>query len=279
MHDIKKQGHIVHEDLTEEYWSTDDYDARPICSQCGERLTELQAPDPEDGTYSCNWYKWMCNNELCREEREKYVRQRIETRKAEKADAPEMTKAELAKYNIGVKYKASQLSHFTDEVADFCREFVQNNSPGLLLYGDTGTGKTYLTIAILRQFIRSGCRKVYFDNVPGILTKINDTMSEKQGLSYGKMIDRYSQYYDVLGIDDYGTQKQTEASDATVFGIINTRYNDSKKTIFTTNFKPDYILNHIDKRLGSRLMEYDSLLLGGKDKRQKFGGRVLHVSN
>ena len=277
MPNVVKQGYIKDIDLSEEYWSTDNYFVYPKCKHCGQTLSERDRKDPDTGLYSSNWYQWSCVSDQCQAEYEKHLMQLIEKRKMETKDAPELTHEQCLKYNVGSKYKAVQLSHFTDEISNFCRDFIQNDSPGLLLYGDTGTGKTYLTIAILRQFIRSGYKRIYFDNVPKMLNRIHDTMSDDSSISYSKMIDRYSQYYDVLGIDDYGAQKQTEASDAEIFSIINTRYNNGAKTILTTNFKPEYIHNNVDKRLGSRLMEYDSLLLDGQDKRKKYGGRVLHV--
>ena len=43
------------------------------------------------------------------------------------------------------------------------REFPAPERPGLLLAGDTGTGKTHLAVAALKAIIEKGHQGIFFD--------------------------------------------------------------------------------------------------------------------
>ena len=83
---------------------------------------------------------------------------------------------------------------------------------------------------------------------------------------------------DVLVLDELGASKPTDWVRDTMAHIINTRYNDKKLTIFTTNYLDErrrdgeeVLEDRIGTRLRSRLFEMSrTVILDGKDFRRTF---------
>jgi len=83
---------------------------------------------------------------------------------------------------------------------------------------------------------------------------------------------------DVLVLDEIGTSKPTDWVRDTMAHIINTRYNDEKLTIFTTNYVDERsteggetLEDRIGVRLRSRLFEMSkTVIINGEDYRRTF---------
>jgi DNA replication protein DnaC len=125
------------------------------------------------------------------------------------------------------------LGHVLLQVRSFVREFPTQERPGLLLVGDTGTGKTHLAVAALKALIEKGHAGLFFDF---------QTLLDRIRASYGGEGDAhaYSSAMDaeVLLLDDLGSHRATEWVEDTVTAIITHRCNHRKPLIATTNL-PD----------------------------------------
>jgi DNA replication protein DnaC len=107
---------------------------------------------------------------------------------------------------------------------------------GLLLVGPPGIGKTHIAIAVLTDVIRNkGARGLYYDT-RALLTLIRST--------YDPIIKTAPTDYlrpcmeaDLLVLDDLGAERLTDWVEETMNLIVNTRYNNKKLTIFTTNYE------------------------------------------
>ena len=83
---------------------------------------------------------------------------------------------------------------------------------------------------------------------------------------------------EVLVLDELGATKPTDWVRDTMMQIINTRYNDHKLTIFTTNYldrrrteRDETLEDRIGVRLRSRLYEMcKTVIIEGEDFRQSF---------
>ena len=77
---------------------------------------------------------------------------------------------------------------------------------------------------------------------------------------------------DVIVLDELGASIPTDWVRDTMYQIINKRYNDSKLTIFTTNYsdKSNELEERITYRLRSRLYEMcTNVVIDGEDYRRR----------
>lgn len=147
---------------------------------------------------------------------------------------------------------------------------------GLLLMGPCGVGKTHLAAAILRGLIEKGIPCLFYE-FGALLKEIQESYSQVSQTSELKLLAPVFET-EVLVLDELGATKPTDWVRDTMMQIINTRYNDRKLTIFTTNYKDerrglkDEVLeDRISVRLRSRLYEMCiTVIVEGEDYRQRF---------
>jgi DNA replication protein DnaC len=106
---------------------------------------------------------------------------------------------------------------------------------GLLFIGPIGAGKTHLAVGIIQELVRS-------KGVHGLFCDYRELLKEIQN-SYNPSVQtteleilRPVFEAEVLVLDELGAVKPTEWVWDTVSHILNSRYNDRKTTIITTNF-------------------------------------------
>jgi DNA replication protein DnaC len=106
---------------------------------------------------------------------------------------------------------------------------------GLLLIGPVGTGKTHLAVGIIQELIKGKgvpCRFCdYRELLKEIQNSYNPTVQTTELEILRPVFDT-----EVLVLDELGAIKPTEWVWDTVSHILNSRYNDKKTTIITTNF-------------------------------------------
>src|ERR1700691_3782262 len=208
----------------------------------------------------------------------------------------------MAAARIPRRYEHCELSNYdTDfpgahpslEEAHFIASgFAQKCDPrgdkGLLIIGRIGAGKSHLAVGILKDLI-------VHRGIPCIFYDYRELLKEIQN-SYNSTVQtteldvlRPVFETDVLVLDELGAVKPTEWVWDTVSLILNTRYNDTRTTIITTNFedqpaagtsgggsirmaaRAESLGDRIGERMRSRLHEMCRIIkMEGEDFRQKF---------
>jgi len=106
---------------------------------------------------------------------------------------------------------------------------------GLLFMGSVGVGKTHLAIAMLKDLIQQKGVNCLFYESGSLLKAIQDSYNPVSQTSEMRVLAPVYQA-EVLVLDELGATVPTNWVRDTLYQIINTRYNNKKLTIFTTNY-------------------------------------------
>jgi DNA replication protein DnaC len=106
---------------------------------------------------------------------------------------------------------------------------------GLLLVGHVGVGKTHLAVGIIRELIENRGIACLFCDYRELLKEIQNSYNASVQTTELEVL-RPVFDAEVLVLDELGAVKPTEWVWDTVSLILNTRYNDKRTTIITTNF-------------------------------------------
>jgi DNA replication protein DnaC len=147
---------------------------------------------------------------------------------------------------------------------------------GLLLMGTVGVGKTHLAVSILKGLTERGFNCLFYES-GSLLKEIQGSYNVNTQTSELKVLAPILEA-EILVLDEIGATKPSEWVRDTMANIINTRYNDKKLTIFTTNYldekrneREESLEERIGARLRSRIYEMcRTVPIGGEDFRRTF---------
>ena len=225
-----------------EYGYPEDYlDMHYTCPKCCDR--------GYNGSKFCDCFKTICGK-LAADELNKNSQLSLSS-----FDSFSLT------YYSGENYSAMK------KILEYTMQYAATFTPdskSILMFGQTGLGKTHLSLAIANKVLEKGYGVIY-DSAINILRSI-----EKEHFSHdhsSEMIDLVMDT-DLLILDDLGTEYETPFYNATIYNIINTRLNRRKPSIISTNLDFSGISRRYDKRVMSRIIsEYSCLEFKGEDVR------------
>lgn len=106
---------------------------------------------------------------------------------------------------------------------------------GLLLIGPIGTGKTHLAVGIIQELVRSKGVPCRFCDYRELLKEIQNSYNPTVQTTELEVLRPVFEA-EVLVLDELGAVKPSEWVWDTVSHILNSRYNEKKTTIVTTNY-------------------------------------------
>jgi DNA replication protein DnaC len=157
----------------------------------------------------------------------------------------------LALAHIPARYEHCELATFQYDPDDkrqtsivrartFAGRFVEDyplEKTGLLFVGSVGVGKTHLAVGIIKALIRDKGIHCLFCDYRELLKQIQNSYNSSVQATEMEVL-RPVFDAEVLVLDEIGALRSTEWVFDTVNYILNSRYNNNKTTIITTNF-PD----------------------------------------
>ena len=134
-------------------------------------------------------------------------------------------------------------------------EEMRKDNTGLLLYGNVGSGKTYIACSIANAIITEYSYTVKMRNFAQIL---NDLQKGGFNLDRNEYINSLTNST-LFILDDFGIERNTEYALEQIYNVINARYLKERPTVITTNLNfKDMEKEQDDVMLGriySRLIE------------------------
>ena len=235
--------------LAMEYFEPGYLDERPICDHCGG--------SGYIGATMCE-----CLLELCRQEQKREVSILSGSKDAFNQFRLEYYPDQIDR-NLGVNIRSVMEKTFQT-----CRRYAQfftEKSGNLLLSGDTGLGKTFLSACIARTVADRGYSVVYesaghvFTNMERAKFANDETAREA--------CRRYTEC-DLLIIDDLGTEMPGQFTTSALYSLINDRLLLAKPMIVSTNLTVDDMLKRYSPQIASRLRgSFERLAFVGEDIR------------
>ena len=161
---------------------------------------------------------------------------------------------------------------------------VETAGTGLLLTGSIGVGKTHLAVGILQALVAERGAVGLFYDYRDLLKQVQNSYNQKVAATELEVLRPVFEA-EVLVLDELGASKPTDWVWDTVAHILNTRYNDRRTTIITTNYanagplgtesgpkasmREETLGDRIGERMRSRLQEMCVVVeMTGKDFRQ-----------
>lgn len=169
-----------------------------------------------------------------------------------------------------------RLDYYTDEAHDrmeqiynYCKTWADDfdrNANSILMYGETGLGKTHLSLAIANDVVKKGYTVLY--------TSASNIFNKLEKESFGRLKSDESPEEavlncDLLILDDLGAEFTKQYVVAELYNIVNTRILSGLPTIISTNLFYEEIGDRYNPRVYSRLIgNYQMLEFIGSDIRQ-----------
>lgn len=143
---------------------------------------------------------------------------------------------------------------YIEKAKRYCNnwETIYKNNNGLLLWGDVGTGKTFVASCIANYLLQK--------KVTVMMTSLIKITNDLQGFN----IANKNEYMDNLNkfklliLDDLGAERQSDYALEQVFNVIDSRYKNEQPVIITTNLTLTELKNPTDqkyKRIYDRILE------------------------
>lgn len=247
--------------------SENDYtgaDGLIYCGNCHTRkqsyITNPLTKETKAQFHMCDCKRKANEEERRREEQREFERYVEDLRRAGFDDS-DLQSWVFAKDDRADARLSTAMHNYVDKFDDF-----EKIGQGLILFGNTGTGKTFAAACAANALIDKG--------VPCLMTSFPRIINILGGKYDGKQdyIDRLNNFR-LLVIDDFNVERTTDYVNEIVYSIIDGRYRAKLPMILTTNLTAEELKNPDDikrQRIYDRVLERClPLEVNGESRRRK----------
>ena len=152
-----------------------------------------------------------------------------------------------------------------------CRNFIRSfekpdDFQNLLIFGDTGIGKTFLSNCVAKELLDTGNSVIYF-SAHQLFELLTDQQFGRTS-QFSVADDRNIFDCDLLIIDDLGTEAINTMTTSQFFVCLNERILNHKSTLISTNLELTELATYYSERIFSRIFNNFTVLhLFGNDIR------------
>jgi len=133
-------------------------------------------------------------------------------------------------------------------VRSYADNFSRNQSPNVVMHGNTGTGKTHLACALASRLLRRGMSVTYLP-ILTLFSRYQDITSYGGEGSREEFFSRMRSP-DLLIIDEFGIVTLKDSERITLHRVIDERYNRKSPIVLIGNAR----LEELEKEVGERAM-------------------------
>jgi DNA replication protein DnaC len=142
-------------------------------------------------------------------------------------DIENVSREQMAAWNRSLAQAKLMVERFADE-------FPVGSEHGLLLMGPCGVGKTHLAVSAMKSIVLRGHSGLFYD-YRELLKAIQDSYNPESQATEMSVLEPVLKA-EILVPDDVGSSKPSLWALETVGHVLNTRYNEKRVTLLTTNF-------------------------------------------
>ena len=236
-------------------YPADALDDLPLCPLCGDRGWQ--------GAAMCSCLKTLCQQEQIRD---------LSSMLDLGDKSFDAFRLDYYDRETDPKYRRSPRENM-EAVLTNCRNYAEQFDiwphRNLLLFGDPGLGKTYLSACIARVVSDKGYSVVY-DTASNVFSRM-ETRKFSRDPEEGRQAEEDTRRYlscDLLIVDDLGSEFTSPFIQSALYELVNTRLIESRRTVISSNLNREELRKRYTPQVASRLEgEYLALPFFGRDIR------------
>lgn len=232
------------------------------CDKCGNRYDYYEFENGTSFKHGCDCAMIELAKKQTKEYHERHKRKRAESIFKQSIINDDLEKVNFDNYVVPESNEQLvKAKYITQRYSD---NFSMNNKRSLLLQGSFGTGKSHLSMSIVKEVKAKGFSVLYM-NVPQLISTIKNTYSKSASMTERELQEIISEV-DLMVFDDFGINMNDFAM-SKMFELIESRA--GKHNIYTTNLTSNEMNRNKDlQRIFSRLMSNTTLVkMDGDDYR------------
>lgn len=171
----------------------------------------------------------------------------------------------FATFSLEIHSEKKYMECILQKAKKYCKK-AEDIKKNLLFTGPTGTGKTFLSSAIAKEFLDQGAFVLYYSatRLSNLLDDAKFRRDNSDSLEYVNLIADC----DLLIVDDLGTEYAFGYPQSQLFDLLEGRMLSGKRTVISTNMDLDELNQKYSPRFVSRILgNYEIFLFQGKDLR------------